>query len=97
MARFILLSAIGLAALLVAGAILIDPPRSDARVEFQTGSIQVQIASPDAILALAPDTACWVRGCPLFSVRARLFSAAPQGAESESRRVQRLPSVTFER
>lgn len=97
LARLVLLSAILAAVLLAAGAAVVEPPRSDARLEVQTGSIRVQIAAPGRAFTLSPDTGCWQRGCPVFAVRARLFSAPAQSPEGEARRVQHLPAFSFER
>lgn len=96
-ARIIL--GLGLAAALAAGmvALLVEPPRSGARFEVQTGSVTLQLAAPDKLVTLSPDTRCWRQGCPVISIRARLFSAAPQPAQSEPRRVQHVPPRAFER
>lgn len=79
-------------ALLAAALAVVEPPRSGARVELQTGAVTLEVGGPGKLIALSPDTSCWRRGCPPFSIRARLFSAPPQGAQGEAGRVQRLPA-----
>ncbi|TGY86767.1 hypothetical protein E5163_16665, partial [Marinicauda algicola] len=60
-------------------ALVVEPPRSGARVELQTGAVTLAVGGPGKLIALSPDTSCWRRGCPPFSIRARLFSAPPEG------------------
>ena len=75
---------------------LSEPPRSEARLELQTGSVRVGIAAPGAPLSVGPDVSCWRAGCPLLAVRVRWESAAPQGPEGEPRRVQRYAAGHFQ-
>lgn len=97
LARIILGLVLAAAVFLAAGAALVEEPRSGARLEVQTGSVTVQVGRPGKLLALSPDTGCWRQGCPVITIRARLFSGAPQGAQSETRRVQHIPARTLER
>ncbi|TGY90349.1 hypothetical protein E5163_04285 [Marinicauda algicola] len=77
-------------------ALVVEPPRSGARVELQTGAVTLEVGGPGKLIALSPDTSCWRRGCPPFSIRARLFSAPPEGAQGEPGRVQRLPAGSLQ-
>lgn len=96
-ARLILGLGLGALCLALAGAAVVEPPRSGARFELQTGAVTVEVGKPGKLLTLSPDTACWRQGCPVISIRARLFSAAPQRAQNEARRVQHLPARAFQR
>jgi len=92
LAALVLLLALGLA-----GAAMLEPPRSGARLEVQTGSVRLELGHPEAGLAVRPDPGCWRSGCPAFTLRARVFSAPPQGAQGESRRVKYRPAGQLER
>lgn len=71
-----------------------DPPRSDGRVEFQTGPIIVALAAPDRAIALIAEEDCLQNGCPVLALR--LGSSAPaQLPEEEARRVQYLQTAAL--